>query len=581
MIDDTLMGEAAVTMHSKLALGQSFAEHILRYEPAAFPAELNISDEAGEFFERLHLARTTANPAAWQKLVSAKTGSGYAGKDYVVLPGELTADAHPGRVYMPPGEKLPIPMGDSAHVVLDHKQRTRFVVRDIGTDMDSLGATDGLWIHVVMSIELAAQDDPLAGIRVFLGNSDEETLVRFRDGSMVFLQEIRSPLPPGGQPFLISIGVKDGVATIYCDGLPRHRRDFKLSSITGFVVDIASQSERECRAKFHAISLQRGSDRPFWVSPDDELLLANTVRASGLTRSRSEQWRTLHAMSGFGGDLIEQQIVAPLENNRRSEPYMPQLETLLMRGVSKEPDGITVAPPTPLVRIEKAVVTLSSNPDNHTIWPFGTPRDTSVRRVVDGVSFEAFKGDIIGILGRNGAGKSTLLKTLVGAMPLTEGRIEISGKAVLLRPGAGMQPTLTGRQNIIKTGLYMNMQPKEIAEKIPEIAAFAELEDHLDRPFKYYSDGMRSRLIFSIATAMPYDILLLDELLSAGDIGFQKRVTERLDQVIERAKLLIVVQHTFDFIVSRCTKCLVMENGKPVFFGDPHLAAELYREKVS
>lgn len=451
------------------------------------------------------------------------------------------------------------------------------------SDGDGDGVTAGLMLHIAMSVELAGQDDPHAGISVFLGGSHEETLVRFRDGGIVFLHETRSALPAGEQPFVPSIGVREAQATIYCDGMPVHRKACVFSSITGFVFDMASQSERGCRAKFHAICLQEGGERPFWTSPDEETVLATPIRAAALPRPCDEQLRCLHALARFPGTIPEAPLYSKINENRQNEPCLPQLDDLLlscMPATSKRQILIEEAP-APLVRIDRVVVSLATNPGEHSFWPLRPRQVRHYRRVMDGVTFDAYKGDIVGILGRNGAGKSTLLKTMVGVMPLTECRIEITGNPVLLRPGAGVHPPLIGRQNIVKCGLHMDLHPKEIEEKIPEIAAFAELEDHLDRPFKYYSEGMRSRLIFSTATAMPYDILLLDELLSAGDAGFQRRVTERLDRVIQNAKLLFVVQHSFDFIISRCAKCLVMEEGKPVFFGDPCIAAELYRERVA
>ena len=133
---------------------------------------------------------------------------------------------------------------------------------------------------------------------------------------------------------------------------------------------------------------------------------------------------------------------------------------------------------------------------------------------------------------------------------------------------------------MLKTGLYLGMLPSEMNELLDDIIEFSELRDHIDRPFKYYSDGMRARLIFAMATAVPREILLLDELLSAGDLGFQKKAMERLDNFLKRAKLVIVVQHTFDFVLSRCSKCLLLDNGKPVYFGDPSIATELYREML-
>ena len=165
-------------------------------------------------------------------------------------------------------------------------------------------------------------------------------------------------------------------------------------------------------------------------------------------------------------------------------------------------------------------------------------------------------------------------------MPISSGRIESVTKPILLRPGAGMVGELTGRQNIYKTGLYMDMTMREIDALIDDVIDFAELRDHIDRPFRYYSDGMRARLIFALATAVPRDILLLDELLSAGDASFQKKAVDRLESFMSRAKLVLVVQHTFDFVLSKCTKCLLLERGKPIYFGDPGIATELYKESL-
>lgn len=564
----TISSDAATTIELDPV---RFAERIAGYE--AVDPLVGTSPTCTALFERLRAARR-GEEGAWAAVLHAPVHDRRVSVNTLDAAALCAAEPE-APVQVPPGDKHPQQDGGIARMNLCGRERTRLVV----TAPEA--AAESVWLHVVMQIGLVGEDDPRAGIRAFLGSSDEVPIVRFRNGGMVFLREIRADLPTGERPFLLSIGLVAGEAVVYCDGLPRHRRTFELPAVTGFVFDVHSQSDVACRAALHGIAVQRGGDVPFWMSQADEVMLAETTALRALGRPRAERWRMLQALAAFPKTLPAPELKAALLENRTSEPYLPELDDLLNAAA---PVGADVSPPAPepqpLVRIRDAVVTLASNPGDHSFWPFGERTGREQRRVVDGVSLDAFKGDIIGILGRNGAGKSTLLKTIVGAMPLSSGRIEITGKPVLLRPGAGMQPNLSGRQNIVRCGLYMNLEPREIAERVPEIAEFAELQDHLDRPIKYYSDGMRSRLIFAIATAMPYDILLLDELLSAGDIGFQKRVTERLDKVIERAKLLFVVQHTFDFVVSRCSKCLVMSNGQPIFFGDPQIAAELYREEV-
>ncbi len=570
--------------------GAAFLRSVADGVAALPPTGLGLSPACMAFFASVAAAREGGAAAGWDRVFEGQPREPSV-KLQRLVPGGLDAAAKSGQYFVGKGDVPPRVDGPGLTISLADRQRTRLVFRQpAATD-----EPDSLWLHLALTYQPAGQSDQNFAIRVFSGGSHEETMIRFRDGGIVLLQQLWLALPQGDRPFVLSLGICKGVATVWLNGCPRHTVAAPFESISGFVVDLMSLSARRCGARVFAASLQTGGARPAWATQEDEVFLADALRQEALSGSRHDQWRAFQGLARVGSKLPPEIIGPAVAHNAAEEPFMPELAALLAQAAGKVSGASGSAPgvdgtivtmpgaelPQPVVKIENVSVTLSSNPADHAFWPSGQGPRRQDMKVVNGVSLSAYEGDVIGILGRNGAGKSTLLKTLVGAMPISTGRIEIVGRPVLLRPGAGMQPNLTGRQNILKSGLYMGLAPAEIREMMPEIIAFAELEDHIDRPFKYYSDGMRSRLIFSIATAMPYDILLLDELLSAGDIGFQAKVTERLDRVIQRAKVLFVVQHTFDFIVSRCSKCLVLDKGNPVFFGDPQIAAEVYREKVS
>lgn len=201
-------------------------------------------------------------------------------------------------------------------------------------------------------------------------------------------------------------------------------------------------------------------------------------------------------------------------------------------------------------------------------------------KVLDNINFNVFPGDIIGIVGANGAGKSTLLKTISGMVPINTGNINLYARHLLLSAGLGARNELTGRENIYLSGCFMGLNKTQIDELYDEIVDFSELGEAIDRPFKYYSDGMKGRLVFSIATSVSPDILMLDELLSAGDIKFQQKASKRMDQLIKRAKVVVVVTHSTQFVLEKCNKALLLSHGRQVYYGDPSKAISMYLDEL-
>jgi ABC-type polysaccharide/polyol phosphate transport system ATPase subunit len=184
------------------------------------------------------------------------------------------------------------------------------------------------------------------------------------------------------------------------------------------------------------------------------------------------------------------------------------------------------------------------------------------------VSFEIRHGDRVGIIGRNGAGKTTLLKILSRITEPTEGKVSINGRvASLLEVGTGFHPELTGRENIFLNGAVLGMNRAEIKGKFDQIVAFAEVEKFLDTPVKRYSSGMYVRLAFSVAAHLEPEILVVDEVLAVGDLQFQKKCIDKMENAATEGKTILLVSHNMASILSISTKSMLMADGKLIEMG--------------
>jgi len=200
------------------------------------------------------------------------------------------------------------------------------------------------------------------------------------------------------------------------------------------------------------------------------------------------------------------------------------------------------------------------------------------------VSFDINEGDVIGVIGRNGAGKSTLLKILSQITPPTEGEVKLRGRvASLLEVGTGFHPELTGRENIYLNGAILGMKRWEINNKFKEIVDFSEIEKFLDTPVKHYSSGMYMRLAFAVAAHLEPEILLIDEVLSVGDIDFQKKCLGKMDEVSKKeGRTVIFVSHDIGAIKHLCNKCILLSNGNVSAYGSTEDVVTKYKgEKKS
>lgn len=178
------------------------------------------------------------------------------------------------------------------------------------------------------------------------------------------------------------------------------------------------------------------------------------------------------------------------------------------------------------------------------------------------VSFDIYKGDILGLIGLNGAGKSTLLKILAGVLKPTIGTVQVKGRiAPLIEVGAGFDPELTARENIFLNGAILGYSRQFLESKFDEILDFAELRDFVDVPVKNFSSGMYARLGFAIATMVEPDILIVDEVLSVGDFRFQEKCEKRIREMIGHGVTIILVSHDSKLIKEMCSRVIWLEHG--------------------
>jgi ABC-type polysaccharide/polyol phosphate transport system ATPase subunit len=186
-----------------------------------------------------------------------------------------------------------------------------------------------------------------------------------------------------------------------------------------------------------------------------------------------------------------------------------------------------------------------------------------VVRALDGITLRLRGGDRLGLIGHNGAGKSTLLRVLSGAYEPSAGSYQISGKASsLLDLTMGMDFELSGRENIVLRGVFLGMTFERARALVPVIEEFSELGDFLERPMRTYSSGMALRLAFAVSTAVQPEIILLDEMIGVGDVGFAAKSVKRLETIFEQSSILVLASHDIATLKKYCNKAIVLRNGR-------------------
>lgn len=195
------------------------------------------------------------------------------------------------------------------------------------------------------------------------------------------------------------------------------------------------------------------------------------------------------------------------------------------------------------------------------------------------ITLEIRGGERVGLLGHNGAGKSTFLRTVAGLYPVSSGHVEVAGEVrSLFDLSLGFEPDATGRENILYRGLLLGLSPAFMREKESEIVDFAGLGEFIDYPIKTYSAGMQVRLAFAISTAAGGDVLLLDEVIGAGDANFMEKAKRRIGELVENAEIVLLASHDFGALTNFCQRGLVFHHGEIVFDGPVAGAVEEYKK---
>ena len=203
-----------------------------------------------------------------------------------------------------------------------------------------------------------------------------------------------------------------------------------------------------------------------------------------------------------------------------------------------------------------------------------------VFEAVKHVSFSVEEGGILGIIGKNGSGKSTLLRSIAGVFSPNSGSIDLHGHSVsLMALGVGFKDSLSGRENIILSGMLLGFSQKEMEERMDEIIEFAEIGEFIDRPVRTYSSGMHSKLAFAITAMLETDIMLVDEVLSVGDERFKKKSLAKMKSLItDDKRTVIIVSHDTNTLLELCTQVLWIHDGEMREIGEPKVVLEHYKE---
>ncbi|MEM7139514.1 MAG: ATP-binding cassette domain-containing protein [Actinomycetota bacterium] len=206
----------------------------------------------------------------------------------------------------------------------------------------------------------------------------------------------------------------------------------------------------------------------------------------------------------------------------------------------------------------------------------GNRRRYTEVHAVRGIDLQLHRGEYFGIVGLNGSGKSTLLQAMTGLLPIEQGSIRVKSRPRLLGVGAALRSGVSGRRNMVLGGLALGIPRAEIEAQLDDLVAFVDIGDAIDRPMRTYSAGQRARLLFSIATMTPPEILLVDEALVVGDAAFKERSSEKIEQILGAAGTVVMVTHNVADIANRCDRAMWLHDGVMEEIGPADMVVDAY-----
>jgi ABC-2 type transport system ATP-binding protein len=202
-------------------------------------------------------------------------------------------------------------------------------------------------------------------------------------------------------------------------------------------------------------------------------------------------------------------------------------------------------------------------------------------KALEDINFDIQPGEFVGIMGKNGSGKSTLMKLICGIYTPTSGTIQVTSNiAPLIELGAGFHGDLSGYENIFLNAAILGFGKKATEEALAEILDFAELGEKISMPLKNYSSGMLVRLGFSIATHLTAPIILIDEVLAVGDVGFQNKCLKKIHQLHNEGRTIVLITHDMNTVSQNCSRCIVISDKKKIFDGPPSEGVHVYMQSV-
>jgi ABC-type polysaccharide/polyol phosphate transport system ATPase subunit len=459
------------------------------------------------------------------------------------------------------------------------------VERDASVSYQVPGLRAGIAVHAYMWSPSHSADNFY--LRLHLEDG-EEYAVRITNLLASFVGRGMSLEMPGYDPSLYSVFADSQSVRIYIDG---RLEWFSKTKTSARVVKIELLLVGDMSADLETMVLGLeawGYDLPFQGFAPNELALATERLGILLASDQHVPFANLLSRLESVEMALTEDEAEKIIQNLITGPsgVLDDIALLVIEGLTGAVRDKAIAVyqsllPDPVIEVGNVTVTFSKNPSKAvSLLELLGVSGIGKFKVLSDVGFRVFPGDVVGVIGRNGAGKTTLLKVLCGMIAIDTGRIVMKGRFDLLRPGLGMRPYMTGRENIRLAGIYMGRSASEILRVTDQIIEFSELEDAIDRPINYYSDGMNARLVFGIATAFKPNVLLMDELLGAGDIGFRLKAEARLQEFIKSANALVVVQHDAGFVRKVCTKALYLRDGEQLFYGNPDTAISLYMRDI-
>ena len=434
--------------------------------------------------------------------------------------------------------------------------------------------SEGLVVHMLAEFPSNVENN----FYVTFGGDDKVSF-RFSNSEISLVQNPLVMQHDNSNLALYSFAVSQRLASLYINGVLQFSKKITLDSAPStFCIDILGHDSADLSASIFGLELWSLNEGAEVFGGDAEIYINYRLSQLLLDENIKDSHYLVTRFDNFNFIKFEDRIFSLLDESLTKTNGIKEwvFEEIIAKfeGIkaNKWKEHWLKVMPEPTLSVNDLRILFFEKPNERLQLGRLIKRQKSKTfDVLREINFKAYPGDVLGIIGANGAGKSTLLRAVAGLLPVKSGNIVIQGQHLLLSPGMGIRNELSGKDNIYLACCFMGLNLNETNDIYHEIVDFSELHSAIDRPFKFYSDGMKSRLIFSIATAVAPDILMLDELLNAGDIKFQQKAALRMDELISRSKVVVVVTHSIPFVAEKCNKALLISHGRQVSYGSPDI----------